>query len=132
MELVRLPSGTTSLGGPTSRQSRRCVPAEGGGRRPEERPSLRSAARAFAQDYRKLCERLDCPPVAFYADSYRQAASSAASPFWPLAPGAPLEPLEPRLRDYVFMCLAPSFLRSRGGAVTRITHGITCQTYQRW
>ena len=39
----------------------------------------RSAARAFAQDYRKLCERLDCPPVAFYADSYRQAASSAAS-----------------------------------------------------
>ena len=39
----------------------------------------RSAARAFAQDYRKLCERLDCPPVPFYADSYRQAASSAAS-----------------------------------------------------
>ena len=32
----------------------------------------RSAARAFAQDYRKLCERLECPPVAFYADSYRQ------------------------------------------------------------
>ena len=39
----------------------------------------RSAARAFAQDYRKLCERLECPPVPFYADSYRQAASSAAS-----------------------------------------------------
>ena len=33
----------------------------------------------------------------------------------------PLAPLEPRLRHYVFMCLAPSFLRSRGGAVTLIT-----------
>ena len=32
----------------------------------------------------------------------------------------PLAPLEPRLRHYVFMCLAPSSLRSRGGAVTRI------------
>ena len=34
---------------------------------------------------------------------------------------AAVGPSEPRLRHYVFMCLAPSFLRSRGGAVTLIT-----------
>jgi FAS-associated factor 2 len=40
----------------------------------------RSAARAFAQDYRKLCDSLNVGrPPAFYADSYRQAAASAAA-----------------------------------------------------
>jgi hypothetical protein len=41
--------------------------------------------------------------------------STPKSPFTPLLPG-----LRPCDGDYVFMCLAPSFLRFRSGAVTRI------------